>query len=248
MARRIKWRNVTILLLTLAAIGIGIYSAVRASGNRGEQVVKDVVVTVVDSAECQFANAADIKRHVLKTDTSLIGKKQKDVDTKAIETRIAQDPVIRQARCYKTPSGNIGLKVWQRRPVLRAIGDSLTFYMDANGVTFKPSRNYTAYVLIVTGDATVTQVREEILPLVLCIDSDAFWKAQVEEINVRDNRVTMVPAIGDHLIVLGNIYNYKDKLSRLKKFYKDGLMKIGWGDYKTISAEFDGQIVCEKKN
>ena len=70
----------------------------------------------------------------------------------------------------------------------------------------------------------------------------------------------VVPRVGNHVVKVGRIPQFKDKerrekeiekflsnkFQRLKKFYVYGLNKIGWNKYKYINIEFDNQIICKK--
>ena len=52
---------------------------------------------------------------------------------------------------------------------------------------------------------------------------------------------------GDHLVYLGKLENFEDKLARLKEFYKKGLNRVGWNKYSRINLEFNNQIICTKR-
>ncbi len=249
MARRIKWRNVLLLLLFLATIVTIIVLMVTTHGKSDQLIVRDVIVIVADSSERSFISSDDIRRPLISKKAGIIGKRIKDINTKSIEKKIDRDPIIRKADCYKTPSGNIAVKVWQRTPLLRVIGDNGdSYYMDADAHVFPTSQRYTARVIVVTGSLTRDIVAKEILPLVKIIENDDFWTANTQEIH-RDlqGKLSLTPSVGDHIIKLGPPARLEVKLRRLKTFYKNGLSKIGWGDYESVSAEFDNQIICEKK-
>jgi cell division protein FtsQ len=53
--------------------------------------------------------------------------------------------------------------------------------------------------------------------------------------------------VGDHLVYLGKLENFEDKLARLKEFYKKGLNRVGWNKYSRINLEFNNQIICTKR-
>ena len=83
----------------------------------------------------------------------------------------------------------------------------------------------------------------------LFLQKNKFWDAQIEQINVLKGReVELVPRVGDHIVFLGKIDNYENKLERLKEFYRKGLNKVGWNKYDRISVEFGNQIICTKKD
>ena len=55
------------------------------------------------------------------------------------------------------------------------------------------------------------------------------------------------PTAGDHLVYLGKLENFENKLARLKEFYQKGLNQVGWNKYSRISLEFSNQIICTKR-
>ena len=63
----------------------------------------------------------------------------------------------------------------------------------------------------------------------------------------KNGEVTLVPRVGDQLIVMGTLENYREKLDRLYALYVKGFNKIGWNKYKRITLKYEGQVVCTKK-
>jgi len=57
----------------------------------------------------------------------------------------------------------------------------------------------------------------------------------------------LIPKIGNHTILFGDIKEMKDKFEKLIAFYKQGISKSGWNKYKTINLKFKNQVVCTKK-
>ena len=55
------------------------------------------------------------------------------------------------------------------------------------------------------------------------------------------------PRVGDHIVYLGKLDQFEDKLDRLKVFYKKALNEVGWNKYSRISLEFNNQIICTKR-
>ena len=80
------------------------------------------------------------------------------------------------------------------------------------------------------------------------VENDKFWNAQIEQINVTPTReIELVPRVGDHVVFLGKIDNFEEKLGRLKIFYEKALNKVGWNKYERINLEFSNQIICTKR-
>ena len=77
------------------------------------------------------------------------------------------------------------------------------------------------------------------------MDSNEFWKAQIEQIYVGEE-IELVPLAGSHIIVLGNFQDIDEKMNKLLVFYTHGLNKVGWNIYETINLKYKNQIVCTK--
>jgi cell division protein FtsQ len=81
------------------------------------------------------------------------------------------------------------------------------------------------------------------------IDADTFLRAQMVQIYFSDDKgIELIPRVGNHVIVLGDVSDLDEKFSKLKIFYRDGLERTGnWNDYTYIDLQFKNQIVCTKK-
>ena len=55
-----------------------------------------------------------------------------------------------------------------------------------------------------------------------------------------------MPRSGRHTIVFGRIEQVERKFDKLLRFYRSGLMNIGWGEYRTIDIRYNDQVVCKK--
>ena len=62
-----------------------------------------------------------------------------------------------------------------------------------------------------------------------------------------DRTVELVPRVGDHIVYLGRLEQVEQKLDRLKRFYEQGLNKVGWNKYRRISVEFGNQVICTRR-
>lgn len=246
--RKPKWRNITIAAVVVGLLAYLIVMIVKFSQNK-PLLCNGVEIVVKDSADIQFISSNDVRMILKHNHIKLTGKMQNDIDLDKLERKIDKDPVIRKVDCFYLRSGKIGINVWQRVPLFRVMTDEENYYVDADGHSFPVSMHYVAYVPIVTGKVTEKFATTALRSFVGYIHNDEFWNAQVEQIDVEDNnRIVMIPRLGDHEIIIGQLFGYPQKLEKLKIFYKEGLCKIGWGDYKSVNAEFKGQVVCTKKD
>ena len=83
------------------------------------------------------------------------------------------------------------------------------------------------------------------------VEASAIWSSQIEQINVVDRgagsvldpKVEIVPRVGNHVVVLGSLEDYREKLDRLMFFYRQALDYEGWDKYRIIDLSFEGQVV-----
>ena len=79
------------------------------------------------------------------------------------------------------------------------------------------------------------------------ININEFWDAQIEQIYVReDQKIELIPRVGDAVIILGKLDNYAEKLDNLYHLYQKGFNVMGWNHYSTIDLQYKNQIVCTR--
>ena len=196
----------------------------------------------------------DVMRLVTAADSKIIKKRLNQINSEVIEQSVEKNQAIKEAQVYKiikndsgTYNGVLVVKVFHRVPVLRVITDSGSFYLDKEGNRIPVSSEYTSHVLVATGAITEKFAREKILPFVLYIEDNDFWKAQIEQINVeRGENVQLVPLVGNHIIEMGSLDDFQRKLQRVKAFYEQVMTKNNWEKYKEISVKFDNQVIAKR--
>lgn len=192
---------------------------------------------------------------VKAADNDLIGKKLNNINTDLIEKEVEKHQAILKAEVYKVTAadstdyrGIIGVKVRHRIPVARIMSSSGSYYMDRNGEIIPVSNNYAANVLVVTGYITEEFAKEQLLTFILNIEDDMFWKAQIKHVHVNENGdIILTPLVGDHLIELGSLDNYNEKLRNMKAFYEQVVTRNNWNKYEKISLKYKDQIIAKKR-
>ena len=174
-----------------------------------------------------------------------------------------------ESQVYISIDGRLIIKLRQRKPILRVFAGKTSFYIDHKGRVMPVSKKYTAHVPIANGslkldyaslliqtntdpsemDSTlIPQIYFDLFNFANYLDSDPFWKAQIEQLYVdKDSEFELIPRVGNHTIVFGDVYNLESKFEKLKIFYLEGLSKTGWNEYKTINLKFNDQVVCTKR-
>ena len=72
--------------------------------------------------------------------------------------------------------------------------------------------------------------------------------ARIEQIDITSQRsFEMIPKIGNQLFVFGDATETDAKLSKLKLFYKEIMVKAGWNTYSVINVQYRNQVVAKIK-
>ena len=170
------------------------------------------------------------------------------IDVSAIESLLAQHPLVGSAQCYMTSGDMLRINLSSKVPLVRVMNNrGQDFYVDSRGEILT-QHSLAVQLPVATGYIDRRFASEDLLTVVRAIDRSDFWKAQVEQINVtKEGFVELVPRVGDHLLILGTVDDVEHKLDRLMNFYGKGLDNVGWNKYRSISVAYDNQVVCKKR-
>ena len=242
-----KVKSILILLGIVISVAYLAFS-VASFSNRGEsKTCKKLDVYIKDSADLNFISEKKITRILHRNGINPIGQSLKDINTTAIEKVLSEHPAIKEVECYKTPSGNLRIDIWQKKPIFRVMSNNGNYYIDDEKNTIPISDDFAAYVPIVTGDVNKEFAMNELFDFIVFLRDNKFWNSQIEQINInKDNEVELIPRVGDQIILLGTLDDYEKKLNKLMILYEDGLNNIGWNQYSKINLQYKGQIICTK--
>jgi cell division protein FtsQ len=185
-------------------------------------------------------------------------------DVAQIERLLNNNPSIKNAEVYTTIDGYIKVDVEQRKPLLRVFSkNNDSYYIDNEGWLMPLSNKYTSNIVVANGDifpqdsanyqANVTlleksHILHQLYDITAFLSADEFWKSQIVQIYVNEkNNVELIPRVGNHIIIIGDATNLKEKLEKLMIFYEKGLSKTGWNEYSTINLKYKNQVVCTKR-
>jgi cell division protein FtsQ len=192
---------------------------------------------------------------VKSADKKILEKTMGEINGEELEHELGKIPAILSADTYKLIvneegkyKGVLVVKVKHRKPVMRVVGSSGNYYLDENGVRIPASINYSTNVLVTTGAVSEKFAVEKLLPFILYVQNNEFWQAQIEQIHVEeDGDILLVPMVGDHVIELGDVENYSEKLNVMRAFYKQVLVKNNWDKYDKISLKYNNQVVAKRR-
>ncbi len=206
----------------------------------------------------------DITAIVFKEYKNLIGLQFNKIDLNRLESKLEAHPSVENAEVYKRIPGELGIRIQFRQPIVRVIPEKGTqFYIDRYGYMMPlsdqgPCRvipangaivyNYKGEKMTVDGSKDIPVQIKEIYEISKQIFNDPFLNVQIEQIFLRNNKeYELVPKVGDHMILLGDINRIDKKLKYLKHFYLNVMQTEGWRSFSLINLKFDNQIVCTKQ-
>jgi len=258
MLKRINWSAI----FTGFAWLISLAGVVVLLGfiNVKKQTVKCSDVKILIPGADNFIEREEIDAILREDQGMLLGRNLEQINIHQIEKKLQSNPYIAFAKVYVDMDGVLNIEVKQRQPVVRILNNSgQDFYIDNDGLKMPISSNFTANVLVATGNITEvfgsrvdtlhTRLAHDLYKTALYIKKDTLWDSQIEQIVVdQKNDIELIPRVGNQRIILGNADSLEKKMTNLLLFYKKAMPQVGWETYRTINIKYTNQIVCEKRD
>lgn len=258
-----KWVNKILWVLSFIAIA-GMLSF--AEKKKTAEVCKGIAIDIQRPNSNYFVLEEDVEELISNMGYAAIGMRVNDIDITQIEKLLNNNPSISKAEVYTTIDGIVAIEMVQRTPLIRIFNQNgESFYIDDQGWLMPLSEKYTARAIVANGNINTsfapgykTNVKEvadsqysilhELYVLAKYIRKNAFWKSQITQVHVNNiGDIELIPRVGNHNIVIGDTTDLEKKFNKLMVFYKEGLNRTGWNNYKTINLKYQNQVVCTKK-
>lgn len=224
-----------------------------------------IIIDIRDSSEYHFVTRKQLLNIAYGNSARILGQPVNKINLLDIENRINVLRELKVTEVYRTIDGNIHIYADQREPIMRVLPDNGgDYFVDEDGVIVRKRNLYTPRLHIVGGNINIsaamlngvsvldTSIKKSILKdiyqLVNYLRDDDFWSAQIDQIYVDENdEIDLITRMGNQIVHLGTIENFKGKLRNLEAFYDKVLPEVGWNKYSAINLEFKNQIVCKKR-
>jgi cell division protein FtsQ len=243
-----KLFNRLIWVACILCIAVLLVAAVRASG---KQMCKNVSVKFNDNNQRQFINEKMILQLIGSKD--FINKKTKDeIDIAQIEKKLTSNVWIKKADVFFSNSNTLSIQITQRTPLYRLFTlTNQSFYLDDENRVLPLNNEFNTRLPVFTGyKFNISNTNKDsnslagILAMASYINNDAFWNAQIQQIECTNNGLfEIVPTVGDHIILFGDTVKMNEKFTKLKKYYNTVATKIGFDKYKYLNVQFNNQII-----
>ncbi|MBQ5888453.1 MAG: hypothetical protein IIW77_04175 [Bacteroidaceae bacterium] len=165
-----------------------------------------------------------------------------------IEKFIMTMSLVKHCQAYKTNDNSVHLELVCREPVLKVYdkkGD--IYHVDIEGCKISDIKK-PLLLPIASGEIDDSMIGKELKSIALAIKSDPFWLAQIEQIHFNEAReAVIIPRMGDHIIEVGPVNRFEEKLSDIKTFYTNGLNIVGWDKYNKLNVKIRNKVICTEK-
>ncbi len=251
------WKNILVKILwSIAGIALIVLFTYAWQDKSHKKCTGVQIELVGDNTSILFMDELEIKALLAEQ-----GVKQGvpiiELNLVKIEQSLANIKWIKNAEIFIDNKQEVQVRIEQRIPVARiftATGGS--FFIDSTAKQL-PLKQLTVMRLpVITGFPSDQEklskpdsaLLSHVLKLAMLIRKDSFFSAQVAQVNITSSGdLEIIPALGDHLVLIGSIENIEDKLNRLYTFYKKVWIQSGINAYQVLDCRFDHQIVALKK-
>ncbi len=249
------WKRILYSFLWILALASVVVLMGFAHQQQQNIKLKSIEINII--GENFFLEKDQVNDILYNNNRRLVGESIHGIPVELLENEITSNPYVLASNVYIDIDGTMRIKLKQREPLMRVINESYrSFYIDKNGLKMPLSENFTARVLVANGfidegygtiDSLNTSLIKDLYQLANFISNDEFWKAQIGQIFVNANKeIELIPRVGNHRILLGDVQNMELKFRNLMLFYKEALPRVGWEKYKTLNLKYHNQIVCIK--
>jgi cell division protein FtsQ len=221
----------------------------------------DVKITGIENSlfgDEKFVDEKDILNTIKKVcNTNPIGKSIGSFDLKKIEIELEKSKWVKNAELFFDNNDILKVKVQEREPVARVFTTGGTsFYIDSAINVLPLSDKFSARLPVFTGfpsDKVIlspadSNLLREVKIISGAIQKDSFLMAMIEQVDITAQyNFEMIPKIGNQVIVFGNATDAEEKFSKLQLFYKQVMVKAGWGRYSEINVQFKNQLLAKRR-
>jgi cell division protein FtsQ len=248
LKREIKIAGVLLVVLLLIAF---------TERKTGTVSIQDIQIKIENINDNHFLDESDVNHLMQLNHENLRGASLSKVGLKDIEKKIRQNRFVNDAQLYTDLKGNLVVNVALRRPIARIVrNDGPDGYIAEDGTIMPVSEKFSSRVILISGlyvrkllqqeNINATEEGKQLMQMIEIIRDDEFWKAQVTQLDIDSKmHINIIPEVGNETIEFGKPENVETKFKKLKIFYKEILPTKGWGKYKRVNLEYEGQIVAE---
>lgn len=256
--KRYSIKNILLATLWVGLGGATVFLLVAGVKSKDAHRCKGIEINIHGVSNNFFVDKKDILDAVTAMEkTNPVGKTIGSFNLKGMEQELEKNIWIKSTELFFDNNEILKITVQEREPVARVFTTAgTTFYIDNELTMLSLSDKFSARLPVFTNFPSDKKVLAkadssllmDIKTLSLAIQKDSFSMAMIEQIDITADRFfEMIPKIGNQLIVFGDASDVNAKLSKLKAFYKEIMVKAGWNNYSVIDLQYKNQVVAKRK-
>lgn len=257
------FKNVIVAILLLGFIAISVNVALQQK--RDLRCTK-LSINILDSAKTNFVRPKTIDSLIFGIWGNVKGRKITSDDIYAIENLVESQMFVEWSDVFYNSKGEISVNLTQREPIMRIITETgYDFYVDSALYVLKPTPDWNKTVPIISGKPAFTfdtdfygfvdekkapkdaAYIKKLINFVQFISKDDFLRDFIMQIYIandgKSEQVSIMPRIGQQVVVIGELSDFENKLLKTKAFY---LQCYGSADIDSITqvdVSYSGQII-----
>ncbi len=213
--------------------------------NRSEKV-REVVIEF-EAGNNLFMNDQIVNKLLIQNGKTVKNQAKSVINLHLLEANVLSHPMVEDAAIFLTVDGLLKAKIKQRTPIARILSSTKSYYIDKQAKVMPLSENYSARVLLVSGDIKEADI-PKIHMLVTAILKDEFLKKQLISIQkMSNNEFILNTRVGNQKIFLGKVEDLNHKFKNLESFFKKTMTDKTIDNYTSINLKYSNQVVCTKK-
>lgn len=240
-------RPIKIILITLA---IAALVALVVAGNitRNNSIVRGVQVTIDYGGHETLILEEELKDLLEEKMPWIMEQTVKEIDRKGIRDTLEQSPFIEHVEVSISMGCRIIINAVQRKPIVRIFRGNEEYYLDAHGKRVPLSEHGSFDVLVANGTLKRGESVETVWKMAHYLDEHKEYGCLFDQLYMDDaGEVVLVPKVGEHVVLVGDIDDLDNKMAHLVRFYRKAMPIVGWEKYSQVSLKYRGQVICTKR-
>lgn len=241
-------RNILFMLSIPVIIGAFVFASVSTKN----EICGKVIISFTNS-QLSFVTQENILA-IIKPKGLIANKaKLRNLKLRDIENCIEENKWVQNANIFVSADNNVHIKVEQKIPVVRIQPENdfeEPYYLDKFANVIRYSTQYIPDLPVATSPelgftSSDLSLKSDIVTLANYIAKDSFWKSAITQISIDENKsISLIPAFGQQVILLGDVNQLDNKMQKLFQFYQQGNRTVNWDKYDEIDLRFERQVVC----
>lgn len=242
-------RTKKIVLHVVAAIALAAL-VITANTIRNKSQVSGLRVVVNYNNADTLITSTCIKQILSEEMSWILRQTVKEIDEESITKCVLQSPYIEDCRTSVSVNGIVMVKAKQRRPIVRMLLNGQEFYLDRQCHRMPTSEEGSGNVIVANAasDKCTNDDALRLYHVAKYLDENQDYGILFDQIYLDEHKdICLIPKLGDHVVIIGDLENMDKKMLNLCSFYKSSMSQMGWETYSSINLKYNNQVICTRR-